>query len=331
MSTTIPRPRSSRPSAFGLAALLGSLLAVAGLAERPDFDTWLSELRAEARARKISSATLDAMLTEIRPLERVIELDRKQPEGTMTFAGYLDLVVSPRRVETGRARLREHGEVLERIREAYDVQPRFIVALWGVESDYGRRTGGFPVVEALATLAYDGRRSAFFRAELLDALQIADEGHVEPARMLGSWAGAMGQPQFMPSSFRSYAVDFDGDERRDIWNTTDDVLASAANYLARSGWRGDERWGREVRLPDDLDPDLVGTKVRRPLAAWATAGVRRADGSALPRAEMEASIVQPDGPQGRSFLVYGNYRALLRWNRSDYFATAVGILSDRIR
>ena len=292
--------------------------------------TWISELREEAMERNVSSGTLDVALAEFEPMPKVIELDRNQPEFTMTFDDYLKRIVTRKRVEEGRKRLAQHRGLLNAIHDQYNVQPRFIVALWGLESNYGQRMGSYSVVHALATLAWDGRRAKFFRGELLDALTILEQGHVPPDRMLGSWAGAMGQPQFMPSSFRNFAVDHDGDSRADIWSSTPDVLASAANYLAKSGWRGDLIWGREVRLPKEFDLEATGRDKRKPLSEWQRLGVRRSDGSNLPRADVSAAVVLPGGEDGPAYLVYENYRVILRWNRSDYFATAVGILSDRI-
>ena len=301
-------------------------LAGAGDPAAPDFDRWLSELRAEALAMGIDAATVDAAFAETQPLERVLELDRHQPEGTLSFDAYLARVINDKRVRDGRARLRRHGRLLAQLQRKYGVQPRVLVALWGIESDFGRRMGSFRVVDALATLAHDGRRSEFFRGELMNALTILDDGHIELEKMLGSWAGAMGQPQFMPSSFLSYAVDHDGDSRADIWNSTADALASAANYLSRHGWDSEFKWGRRVRLPEGFDDDA-----RRPLRAWQQLGVRRADGSALPVVDVEGRIVRPGGPDGPAYLVYGNYDVLLKWNRSNYFASAVGILADRLR
>jgi len=295
-----------------------------------EFQDWIAALREEALSRDISPQTLDLALADLELLERVVELDRDQPEFTLTFDQYLDRIINDRRVKTGREKLREHRALLEELRDEYGVQPRFIVALWGIESDFGRRTGSFPVIDSLATLAYDGRRGAFFRRELFDALTILDEGHIARDKMLGSWSGAMGQPQFMPSSFRRFAVDHDGDARRDIWGSVPDALASAANYLSGNGWRGDLIWGREVRLPEDLDAELVGRGKNRPLAQWQASGVRRPNGSDLPSAAIQGAIVRPDGDSGPAYLVYENYAALLRWNRSDFFATTVGLLSDRI-
>ncbi len=307
-----------------------SLASVRPAAAATDFAAWLGELRNEALSQGIRPETLDLALRDLAPNPRVIELDRKQPEFTLTFEEYLRRVVPPSRVERGRRLLAEHAALLKEIAARYHVQPRFIVALWGIETDFGRVTGGFPVIEALATLAYDGRRSAYFRKELLYALRIVDEGHVTPDNMMGSWAGAMGQSQFMPSSFVRYAVDYTGDGRRDIWGTLADVFASAANYLASVGWRDDQTWGREVRLPPGFDTSLADLKVIRKISAWQALGVRRADGRDLPTRDLDASIVLPGGPDGPAFMVYGNYRALLKWNRSTYFATAVGRLSDAI-
>lgn len=299
-------------------------------AQAAEFDFWVQELRQEAAKRGISATTFDAALKGVRPNPRVLELDRSQPEFTLTFQEYLDRVVTPKRIETGREMLAKHRDLLREIGQKYGVQPRFILALWGIESDYGRKTGGFPVIEALATLAYDGRRSSFFRKELLAALHILEEKHVTPGAMLGSWAGAMGQCQFMPTSFRAYAVDYDGDGRRDIWTSKADVFASIANYLANYKWRGNQTWGRPVRLPADFDHAVADGKVEKPLEDWQRLGVRRTDGRDLPAAEMSGAIVLPSGADGPAYLVYHNYNAILYWNRSTYFAMAVGHLADQI-
>jgi membrane-bound lytic murein transglycosylase B len=313
---------------LGCALLLGTSPVQA---QQQDFDAWLRTLRQEARQRGISDRTLQAALSGLRPIPRVIELDRRQIEFRLTFAQYLRRVVPPQRVQYGRQLFAKHRKLLTEIGAKYGVQPRFIVTLWGIESDFGRRTGGFSVLGALATLAYDGRRSAFFRRELLDALHIVDEGHITPEAMFGSWAGAMGQSQFMPSSFRRFAVDYNGDGRRDIWNTTNDVLASIANYLARAGWRDDQTWGRRVTIPAKFATRLTGLETRKPIPAWQKLGVRRLDGSNLPRRPLPASLLIPDGPQGPAYLVYDNYRTILKWNRSTYFGLAVGYFSDQLR
>jgi len=309
---------------LGLAA---GLLTLHAVAQPADFAAWLRALHAEARQLDISEKTLDAALTGLRPLPRVIELDRRQPEVTLTYTQYIQRALSASRVQRGKHLLATHRALLMEIGAAYGVQPSVIVALWGMETDYGRAAGDFPVLAALATLAYDGRRSAFFRREFLEALKIVDEGHITPKAMLGSWAGAMGQNQFMPSSFRQYAVDFNGDGRRDIWTTLPDIFASTANYLARSGWHQGESWGCRVTVPAHVGPAHAGLEERKSLSAWQALGVQSSCGDSQTR---QASLVLPEGPDGPAFLVYDNFHTLLKWNRSTYFALAVGQLADTI-
>jgi len=296
------------------------------------FATWLQGVRTEAVGLGLGEETLDKALAGLEPIPRIIELDRRQPEFTLTFEQYLRRVINDRRVKIGKQRLAEHRQLLEQIAEQYKVQPRFIVALWGIETDFGRITGGFPVIASLATLAYDGRRSKFFRKELMLALQIVDQGHIASDKMIGSWAGAMGQNQFMPSSFQAYAVDYDGDGHKDIWGTLPDVFASIANYLSKSGWRDDQTWGRPATVPDGFDVKLIGRKLTKKLAQWQSLGVRKGNGADLPRRNLSASIISPQKNSFRpAFIAYHNYQVILRWNRSDYFAIAVGTLSDRLR
>jgi membrane-bound lytic murein transglycosylase B len=313
-------------------ALAGLFIAaVRGEAARGndiEFSTFLAGVRQEAVAAGIRPATLDKALAGIQPIPRVLELDKKQPERTLTFAQYIDMVAPQARIDAARKKLDENAALLDEIGRKFGVQPRFIVALWAVESDFGRKMGTFPIIPALATLAYDGRRSAFFRKELINALKIVDQGHVAADAMIGSWAGAMGQTQFMPSSFLAYAYDWNGDGRRDIWGTREDALASIANYLAKTGWKGTETWGREIRLPARFDSALIGLETKKPLAFWQAAGVRRGDGGDLPARELDASLVQPGGPDGPTLLVYDNYRTVLKWNNSLYFASAVGYIAD---
>ena len=312
-------------------AIFSLLFLFSPVAGAEEFQTWLRDLRGEAQAKGISAAILDEALSQIKPIPRVIELDRRQPEFTLTFTQYRDRVVPRARIRTGRAKFLANRALLEEIGKKIGVQPRFIVALWGIETDFGRVTGGFKVIPALATLAYDGRRSTYFRKELLNALRILNEGHIAPKDMVGSWAGAMGQCQFMPSSFLAHAIDYDGDGRRDIWTTRQDIFASAANYLAKAGWRSDQTWGREVTLPADFDRAMAGLKVRKPIGAWQALGVRRADGGDLPSRQLAASIVLPEkGKMSPAYMVYNNYRTTLLWNRSTYFALAVGLLADGI-
>jgi membrane-bound lytic murein transglycosylase B len=312
------------------AGLLAGARPAAADADPARFDAWLRGLRTDARAEGISPRILDSALAGIVPLPRVIELDRKQPESTLTFSEYLDRVLPQSRIDRARDRLVQRHALLDQVAQRYGVAPRFLVALWGIESDFGQQTGGFSVIASLATLAYDGRRSAYFRRELLDALRILERGDVGPAAMKGSWAGAMGQSQFMPSTFLRFAVDFDGDGRRDIWSDGPDLFASIANYLAQSGWHPDETWGQPIILPPGFDPHLAGLDVLRPTADWQALGVRRADGTALASSDPPGSVLQPGGSDGPAFLIYDNFRVLLRWNRSNYFATAVGLLADRI-
>jgi membrane-bound lytic murein transglycosylase B len=307
-----------------------ALGAAAAEAETQSFPVWLDGVRAEALAEGIAPGTLDQAFAGLEPIARVIELDRRQPEGRMTFQEYRDRVLSKDRIDKGRRFMREHAALLDRVGAEYGVQPRFIVALWGIETSYGAITGGYPVIGALATLAYDGRRADFFRRELLNALRIIDEGNVEADAMFGSWAGAMGQSQFMPSSYVSNAIDYDGDGRRDIWNSLPDVFASIANYLAKAGWNDRHTWGREVAVPATLDRGLDGLEVTRALPDWQAVGVRRADGAALPMVALDASLLRTDEGRGPSYLVYGNFRALMAWNRSTYFGLTVGQLADLI-
>ena len=297
-------------------------------AEENDFTTWLELIRTEAIESGVQEDILDEALGSIELRPRIVELDRNQPEGRQSFQEYLSRVVTKHRVLAARKRLREQSGLLKEISEQYDVQPRFMVALWGLESDFGRFTGGFPVIDALATLAFDGRRSAFFRSELIDALRILSDGDVELAAMTGSWAGAMGQTQFMPSSYHFYAVDHDQDGRKDIWSSIGDIFASIANYLHTLGWKDDQTWGREVILPKHFDLGLPGLDVVKSISAWQDLGVRRGNGNNLPTRALDASIVLPDGEGGPAFMVYQNFRTTLKWNRSIYFALSVGILAD---
>jgi membrane-bound lytic murein transglycosylase B len=295
-----------------------------------DFSSWLEGVRQEARAKGISEVTLHEAFDGLQPIPRVIELDRRQPEFTQTFWRYLDARVTEGRVERGRMLLELHAELLAGIEKQYGVQPRFLVAFWGLETNFGDYLGSFSVIGSLATLAHDPRRSEFFRSELLAALSIIDGRHISASEMFGSWAGAMGQPQFMPSTFVRFAVDADGDRKRDIWHSLPDVFASAANFLAESGWQGDKTWGREVRLPPGFNLELIGLEVKKTLAAWQILGVRKGNGNNLPRVHMKGSLILPAGHTGPAFLVYNNYRTTLQWNRSDLYAIAVGHLADRL-
>ena len=307
--------------------IAGLMYCATAVAYNDRFEKWLAGLRREALSQGISGAILDEALSGLTPLPRVIQLDRSQPEFTMDFEQYLKLVAPQERIEEGRAMLAENRILLQEIAVRYGVQQQFIVALWSIESDFGRRMGSFSVVGALATLAFDGRRSNFFRLELFHALRILNDGDIKPHQMLGSWAGAMGQCQFMPSSFRRYAVDYDNDGKRDIWESRADVLASIANYLSQHGWHGREPWGQEVRLPSRFNEKLLSKKHRKTLGKWEALGVRPADGEQFPPHIKRASLIRAGE---KVFLVYDNWQTLMKWNPSVYFSTAVGYLADRI-
>jgi membrane-bound lytic murein transglycosylase B len=305
-------------------------LFLSSAASADSFAQWLIQLRQQAAAQGITKSALDLALQHLEPMPEVLEQERHQPEFTMTFAQYLPKVVSEKRIGEGRKKMSQYATLLKRVGAVFGVQPRFIVALWAAESDYGRVKGSYPVVRALATLAYGSARKDFFRKELIYALQIVESRDVAVSDMTGSWAGAMGQCQFMPSSFLRYAVDFDGDGRRDIWTSEADVFASIANYLASLRWRAGETWGRAVQLPPGFDPKLIGPEADKPLMEWRRLGLRNTDGSTLPSATLRASLVAPDGPKGPVYLAYANYKAIMKWNRSTFFATSVGLLADQL-
>jgi membrane-bound lytic murein transglycosylase B len=309
---------------------------------RPSFSDWLKELRAEALARGLREEIVDKALAGVEePLPVVLERDRTQAETVLPLETYIARQTRTSVVRNARQMASRHAELLKRVDEKYAVPPRIVIAIWGIESNFGRFLGVRPTVAALATLAWDPRRSTLFRNELLSALEILDRGDIGLADMRGSWAGAMGQPQFMPSSYLKYAEDFDGDSRRDIWTSSPDIFASIANYLKGYGWAEGERWGREVKLSADAARTVASDVARRtggcrarremtvalPLAEWQRMGVRQADGTDLPTADFEASLVSGSS---RHFLVYRNYDVLLDYNCAHAYALSVGLLSDRV-
>jgi membrane-bound lytic murein transglycosylase B len=308
----------------------------------PPFDQWLQELMAEARSRGYSETLVEQALADIEPLPRVIQNDRSQAELVVGFDRYYTTRVNAAVVRRGRELAREYRTTLARIESDYEVQRRFVMAIWGIETRYGRVTGNTPVFQALATLAWEPRRAAFFRGELFDALTIVSKGYIDTKTMTGSWAGAMGHPQFMPSSYLKFAEDFDGDGRRDIWRSTPDALASIANYLDEWGWDDDYTWGREVRVSAEARARIEQETTRRtegcfamrnmteriPLDDWQRLGVRLPNGRALPKSDLEAGLVTTDR---RMFLVYENYDAILRYNCAHYYALTVALLADQIR
>ncbi len=323
-----------RPSRRALLAAAPGLLAAslgggAAAAAESGFDGFLAGLEREARLHGIRPGTIAAAFQSIQYLPHVVALDHRQPEHRLTFAEYFAKVVTEKRREAARRHLVDNWGLLSQVQRDYGVQPRFIVALWGIESDFGQIMGDFPVPSALATLAYDGRRGALFRSELISALKILDDGDVGTSAMVGSWAGAMGQCQFMPSTFLRYAVDFDGGGRRNIWTDRADALASIANCLAHLGWRGDEDWGREVAVPANFDPRYANPGYRLTSAEWVRLGLRPQTGAFTGR-EPAAALILPDGTGGIGFLVYNNFGVIKRWNDSTYFAAAVGTIADSI-
>jgi membrane-bound lytic murein transglycosylase B len=321
-----------------LAAALPVVVATQARATPDSFSGFLAGLRAEARRAGVSAGTLERAFAGVQPNQKVLERDRHQPEFTMTWARYRSLVISDQRIANGRIAFRQNRALLARIQDRYGVSPGVIMGIWGLESSFGTELGSFQVVQALATLAWEGRRATFFRTELLAALRILDHGDVSPAHMTGSYAGAMGQPQFMPSAYLRYAVDFEGNGRRDIWTSTPDTLASIANYLADSGWRPGGTWGQPVTLPAGFATTDIGRGNRQPVAVWLRRGLAPADGRALAPPDTEAALILPDGPSDganagpgtAAFLAYGNFAAIRRYNPSDFYAIAVGLIGDGI-
>ena len=313
-----------------LLASLPAAFAVPATAATDSFQSFVAGVRAEARRAGISAATVDRAFAGVQANQRVLELYRNQPEFTLTWAAYRARVIPDQRIANGRAAFQQSRTLLARVRDRFGVEPGVITGIWGLESGFGTVMGSFHVIEALATLAWEGRRAAFFRSELMAALRILEHGDVAPSNMFGSFAGAMGQPQFMPSSYLRFAVDFEGDGRRDIWTSKPDVFGSIANYLAGSGWRSGETWGQAVTLPGDFNTTATGRELRRPVGEWARTGVRSIDGRPLARPSEQAAILLPDGPSGDAFIVYANFAAIRRYNPSDFYALAVGLLGDAL-
>jgi len=329
---------------LSLSGLNQSMAAKAELTEE-GFAEYVKELKVEALNKGFSKALIDESFANVKFHKRAVKADRSQPENVETLDTYLPKRVPKWKVDKARALYKEHSELLNQIGDKYQVQPRFIVALWGLETNFGKFTGGYNVVSALSTLAYEGRREAFFKKQLMAALTILDEGHISSENMKGSWAGAMGQNQFMPTSFLSYAVDGDGDGKKDIWQNQADIFSSMANYLQKEGWNDELTWGRQVKLPKNFDytvaiPKNTGSRknwlkawaaTERTLSQWQALGVRRADGTNLPTVDIKAALVFPDDENGRVYLAYDNYKSLMHWNLSYYFVSSVGHLSDRIK
>lgn len=310
---------------------LGALARARSVVRVPpdgSFAHFLNGVRSDALRQGLSPAILDSALALSAPNARVLQLDRRQPEFTMTWTEYKARVVSSQRQHDALQSYQENLPLLTKIWERYRVDPRAVIGIWGLESNFGSRIGTFNVVDALATLAFDGRRASFFRSELMASLQILDHGDVSPSGMIGSYAGAMGQPQFMPTSYLRYAVDYQGDGRRDIWTSREDVFASIANYLARCGWVAGEPWGQQVTLTRPVIPGDAGRLSVRSLAYWDKLGVRHGDGSRLSRLDAQGALLIPDGAAGDAFLVYTNFNVIRRYNPSDFYALAVGLIGN---
>ena len=311
---------------------LGCLCAmVMGFAQADgsSWSSWVAQVRTEALAQGISPATFDTAFAQIHePSRQVKGLSHSQPEHRLTYAKYLHSRVDSYRITVGRREYQKNKVLLDKIGQEYGVDPCFIVSFWGMETSYGTYMGSFPVIRSLATLAYDSSRKDFFRKELFLALHILNDGHVTLNDFKGEWAGASGQPQFLPSSWVKYAVDYDGNGHKDIWKSKPDVFASIANYMKINGWQSGEPWAILVKLPANFDRSLEGKTIIKPVSEWQAMGVRTLDGKALPDAPLNASIVQPDG--GPVFLAYPNYKMILRYNNSIYYAGAIGYLADQI-
>ncbi|MGE6320770.1 lytic murein transglycosylase [Pseudomonas oryzihabitans] len=331
---TTPTAAPSSPSSSKPAPAANAPASAAEAMPQPDesFEQWRSRFRALALGRGISAATFDQAFAGVQPDPAVIAADRSQPEFTKPVWEYLESAVSPLRVRNGKSLLIQQAGLLASLEARYGIEPARLVAFWGMESNYGNNMGNKGVIRSLATLAYEGRRPDFAQDQLIAALGILQHGDVTADRMIGSWAGAMGQTQFIPTTYDQYAVDFDGDGRRDIWGSTADALASTANYLKASGWQDGKPWGYEVRVPANFDYSLADMGVRKSLAEWNALGIQ---GLGLPQPAAQpsdsASLLLPAGHRGPAFLVFNNFRTILKYNNSSSYALGVALLSERYR
>lgn len=331
---TTPTAAPSSPSSSKPAPAANAPAAAAEAMPQPDesFEQWRSRFRTLALGRGISAATFDQAFAGVQPDPAVIAADRSQPEFTKPVWEYLESAVSPLRVRNGKSLLIQQAGLLASLEARYGIEPARLVAFWGMESNYGNNMGNKGVIRSLATLAYEGRRPDFAQDQLIAALGILQHGDVTADRMIGSWAGAMGQTQFIPTTYDQYAVDFDGDGRRDIWGSTADALASTANYLKASGWQDGKPWGYEVRVPANFDYSLADMGVRKSLAEWNALGIQ---GLGLPQPAAQpsdsASLLLPAGHRGPAFLVFNNFRTILKYNNSSSYALGVALLSERYR
>lgn len=295
-----------------------------------DFEACKVQWQTLATDAQLSDDTINKVIPSLKIQQRVLELDKRQPEFVQTFPGYFSKRVTKWRVEKGQAMYKKHKALLKGLNDKYGIPPHYLLSFWGLETNFGSYKGKMPVLDSLATLACDKRRSAYFTQELMVALRLMERENIEQAKMVGSWAGAMGHTQFMPSAYINYAVDGDDDGQVNLWESEEDALTSAANFLAQLGWKPGYRWGREVQLSEDFDFESAGIQKKRTMTEWAKLGVFQADGSALPKADIQAYLVVPSGSEGPAFLAYTNFNVIMRWNNSEFYAIAVGHLADRI-
>lgn len=320
LATTVLAPALPLPAGQARAAAVSE----------QSFASWRDGFRAEALLNGIDAGLFDRLFRGMQPDQAVIDADSSQPEFTRPIWEYLDSAASPARVSYGRQMLAAQQRTLDGIEQRYGVPRQILVAIWGMESNFGRNIGSKDVIRSLATLAWHGRRADFARTQLLAALQILQQGHYRGGMMPGSWAGAMGQTQFIPTTFLDFAVDFDGDGRKDLWQSSSDALASAANYLSRSNWQSGQHWGFEVRLPAGFDYALADPAVRRSIAQWQQLGVMPQAAIGAGESTQSATLLLPAGHRGPAFLVLSNFRSLLRYNNSTAYALGVGLLADRL-
>lgn len=331
--TPVPaKPPASTPSQGGFLQQPSKTTLAASGRDPAEFPGYVEQLKAQALEQGIDRATVEAAFANVHFVDHVITSDRNQLEKKVTLSDYLARVMTERKIQQGRDNLQLYQGQLMPVSQQTGVQPQYIVALWAMESSFGKIQGREDVISSLSTLAFEGRREAFFTKELIAALKIIQQQHIAPEEMKGSWAGAMGQNQFMPSSFMQYGADGDGDGKIDIWNNVDDVFASTANYLSKEGWKAGESWGREIVLPVDFVTAQAGIKdaQAKTVGEWEKLGVRMTSDSALPDTHQRAWIILPDDTPGRAFMVYDNFRTIMHWNRSYYFAISIGMMADAI-
>ena len=330
------------PAHFYICLFAIFCLTQPGFSQATEFSLWLQQVKTEAIKRGIKQDVIDSALAGVRPIKRVLKRDRNQSEFKLTLNRYLNRVVTKKNIKLAKEKNREHRIILEEVYKRYGVPPRVILAIWGIETRFGLVKANVPLIPSIVTLAYDKRRSKYFRAQLFAVLEMLNRGYIDQKSLFGSWAGAMGQPQFMPSSYLAYAQDFDGDGRRDIWKSIPDILASIANYLARHGWVRNLIWGREVITPSGYGNKFSSLSRRatrgcraktsepKTLDRWNIEGVRKLNGQALPNVQILGALVWPDGKQGRTFLAYKNYEAILSYNCAHLYAITVGLFSDQM-